>query len=108
MTKIKLKHIRAKDFNGDIMARGGFTIAAEIDDQENVIAYGIAKCRKTDNFNKALGLIKAQARLKSLVDRNYTNVKYGALLDKLEFVAVPHRIDEPLSTITCAIGLKLV
>lgn len=90
MTKIKLKHIRAKDLRGNTLARGGFTIAAEIDDQENVIALGIAKCRKTDNFNKSIGLIKAKARLSSLVDRKYPNVKYGELLDKLESFAL-HR-----------------
>jgi hypothetical protein len=84
MNQIKLKHVRAKDGRGVVQSRGGFTLAAEVDKDMNVLKYGLAKCRHTDNFNKRIGIIKATSRLNSIVDQHYTNLKYGELIDNLE------------------------
>jgi len=83
MSRIKVKHIRTRDMKGNIISRGGVTVAAEVDAQGRVIRYGVAKCRKTDNFVKKLGITKATSRMNSLVDRRYTSFNWDMLVDSM-------------------------
>jgi len=103
MNQIKLKHVRAKA-GGVVQSRGGFTLAAEVDKDMNVLKYGLAKCRHTDNFNKRIGIIKATSRLNSIVDQHYTGLKYGKLIDALEIYA--DRKDFCLSGIVGCLSYK--
>lgn len=57
---VKFYHIRNK-----AEPRGGLTVAMELDANELVIGYAVAKCHERDNFVKRLGRVKAAGRLKS-------------------------------------------
>lgn len=77
--RVKVKHIR-NVVNGQISNLGGMTVAAMVDDDFNVIKYGVAKCHTNDNFVKRLGLVKATGRMKSSTEFLTTNVKYDELV----------------------------
>ncbi len=62
--------------------KGGVTIAAEIDDQDNVIAYAVAKCGPHDNFNRRTGRVKATGRLNS---QNY-RTELNEPINRKEFI----------------------
>ena len=59
----KFIHIRNK-IDNKIQGKGGYTIAYESVPGGGFL-YAMAKCHEKDNFNKHLGRVKAQGRLKS-------------------------------------------
>lgn len=63
---IKFAHIRTLNKVGHLSSpHGGTTYAYELDNDNNVIGYAIAKCHEKDNFCKRVGRIKAEGRMKS-------------------------------------------
>jgi hypothetical protein len=56
-------HYRKFDRRGQIMAKGGLTLAIQQDGQQLTIA--MAECGRKDNFNRSLGRIIAEGRLKA-------------------------------------------
>lgn len=66
--KPKYIHLRAHNVASanpnDIEATGGVTIAYITIPAENKVFWSVARCHPKDNFNKALGRIKALGRLK--------------------------------------------
>lgn len=63
--RTKFKHIRNIDSEQRILAQGGMTVAYIIDEDKNVHGFATAKCRVPDAFNKHIGRIKSEGRLKS-------------------------------------------
>lgn len=64
---LRFLHIRPKTDKGEIQTRGGFTVAYEIDDLDQVSHWSFARCSTKDNFCKATGRTVAGGRLKSKV-----------------------------------------
>lgn len=63
--RVKFKHFRQYTTDGKISNLGGRTLAAVIDDRGCVVRYATAACHPSDNFNKRMGRIKSEGRLKS-------------------------------------------
>lgn len=59
---IKFIHMRMHNDKGSIEAKGGITVAFNIED--NKVFYALAKCHD-DNYNKAYGRAKAGGRIKA-------------------------------------------
>lgn len=83
--KQKLRHLRYVDSNGNISNLGGITVSALVDDNFNVIQYGVAKCHAYDNFSKRFGRIKATGRMrsKSGIIPVHRDMKFGDLIDMI-------------------------
>lgn len=56
-------HYRKFDRRGQIMAKGGLTLAIQQDG--NKITVALAECGRKDNFNRALGRTISEGRLKA-------------------------------------------
>lgn len=69
---IKYIHLRCHNQYGDLLAKGGVTIAYTIDG--NIVNYAFAKCNKHDHFDRRVGRVKAAGRLSSLVS---TTIRHG-------------------------------
>lgn len=65
-TRQKLRHIRAKDKDGNILSKGGATISAIVDDNDVVVSMAVALCHSRDNFNRRVGKVKANGRMTPL------------------------------------------
>ena len=63
--KTKFLHIRNQSKEGTTLSHGGLTIAYLLDDKYNVIGFAPARCHINDNYNKKVGRIKSEGRLKS-------------------------------------------
>jgi len=61
----KLRHIRAKDKDGNILSKGGATISAIVDDNDKVAKFAVAWCHSRDNFSRHIGKVKATGMMNS-------------------------------------------
>jgi hypothetical protein len=64
-TKLKLRHIRVKDKDGNILSKGGATISGLVDENNKVVKHAVAWCHQRDNFNRHTGKVKATNRMYS-------------------------------------------
>ena len=62
----RIQHFRMRNENGQILSKGGMTLAYQTDTFLEIITYAVAFCSKEDEFNKVLGRNKALGRLKSM------------------------------------------
>jgi hypothetical protein len=67
-TRQKLRHIRAKDRDGNILSKGGATISAMVDENDIVVEFAVAYCHSRDNFNRRTGKVKANGRMQAHVN----------------------------------------
>ncbi len=74
---VKFLHIRHYDDVGEVLAEGGLTAAYTRLD-ENTLLYAVAICHETDKYNKNLGRVKSQGRLRS---PNYADTWEGEVDD---------------------------
>jgi hypothetical protein len=59
--KVRVRHFRRKDKNGNILPRGGETLVT-ITDNHGHTTEGLAKCCDADGFNKRIGIAIAIGR----------------------------------------------
>lgn len=63
---MKFVHIRRRDKEGKLLPNGGFTVAYEVVDNEQMkIKFAVAKCSKLDTYNRKRGAAIAAGRLTS-------------------------------------------
>lgn len=60
---VRVAHVRFPAEDGTIDNRGGATVAAEVNENHQVVKYAVAYCHRNDNFNKSLGWNKAVGRV---------------------------------------------
>lgn len=60
---IKFAHVRNKDKDGHPTAHGGITVAYDVNDDNEVIAFASARCSRKENYCKAIGRTIATGRL---------------------------------------------
>lgn len=60
---VKFFHVRDFDFDGKILPGGATYAFREL--EPGKIEYAVAYCNRKDNFNKRIGRIKSEGRLKS-------------------------------------------
>jgi len=96
-------HFRIKNEIGDILPRGGLTIA--FNPVEN--AFGYAICSKDDNFCKRVGINKAVGRSKA---RDKNKPKKCVVDEEVDFAEVRKRANELAEMVDRAyqVGLGLV
>lgn len=70
---VKIAHIRYPAEDGSIDNRGGITIAAQVNENHQVIKYAVAKCNRIDNFVKRSGWNKAVGRVMSKTKHKVPN-----------------------------------
>jgi RecA-family ATPase len=60
-------HLREMNNDGTIAGNGGVTVAYEVHqlDGFSKVLYAMAKCHAKDRYNKHLGRVKAEGRMKS-------------------------------------------
>jgi len=63
--KTKFMHLRRFDKKGNLLAKGGKTIAYLVDEQDRVLGMATAQCHENDVYSKQQGRAKAEGRLKS-------------------------------------------
>lgn len=80
MGKVNFIHRRVL-INGKPHNKGGFTVAFR--EVEDGVEYAYAYCSPKDNFNKALGRIKAEGRLHSKVHAGITFMTYDEFKDSV-------------------------
>lgn len=78
LDKVSYLHLRNVTVEGEIMGRGGTTVAF-LETAPGVVEFAEAWCSPADNFNKAYGRTKAAGRLNSL---RFRRVAYGVDLVK--------------------------
>ncbi len=64
-SKIKFIHCRNVSKNGSVIPHGGLTVAYVLNESFKVVGWAAAKCSNLDVYNKTIGRMKAQGRLKS-------------------------------------------
>lgn len=72
---IRFAHFRNFDNNGKVTERGGATVAFEVDSENKVTRYAVARCSKLDNFSRRRGRDLAGGRLGFPFMHFRTNVK---------------------------------
>ena len=65
-------HYRKFDRKGQIMARGGMTLAIQVDGSQVTVA--LAECGRKDNFNRKLGRQIASGRLSAGKESSHVHV----------------------------------
>ena len=81
-TRQKLRHLRIRDKNGVVSNRGGATVAGIIDENGKLINFAVAYCHNKDNFNRAVGKIKATGRLHS--DCYFSGYDWDGILNAVQ------------------------
>lgn len=83
--KVVFHHIRNKN-----QPRGNaVTLAMEVNEQNQVVAWAEAKCHPKDNFCKHTGRVKAAGRLQSPKYRNLTSIVMTVTVKEFLEIIVP-------------------
>lgn len=60
---VLFRHVRLCTKDGDLLSKGGYTIAYYIDHDEQVVDFAVAKCRSDELFRRDKGREESLARL---------------------------------------------
>lgn len=87
---MKFLHIRNLDIEGNVMGKGGTTVAYERQGA-GVMKFTVAKCCDTDNYCKKAGRVKSAGKMQSPKHVKYVD-KIDTLDDLITFVLLNRRV----------------